>query len=258
MFLEDLIPNQTKERMRLIEEAVDWSFSNLVRLSGLQPNLDFQYLDLRGLDLRGEDLRGFNFTGSDLRGCLKDAGTIIDSSTIFESAKLEWIDVQEQTIVQLMGDIEAARSMPERRQKLESLKSNFRSPNHIRIYLRNLIETTRSIEAFFDYLDFFDPETVDDSMAVAAGLNRFSTASVRKPGRSKRYLSPSTISYRNLLERISESDNPIARDAFNRYLERLSALGRNTRASASYQTEDDFRLLLASIDEAGGQGVLEL
>jgi hypothetical protein len=239
-----------------IECADNWSFGSLVVISGLDPAVDFQFLDLAGLDLRGEDLRGFNFTGSDLRGCLRNSTTLVDSTTVLTDAKLAWLDVDEPQIVTVMAEVEASRDHVSRTKKLSNLSSNFRSPNHVRIYLRNLIDTTKSVDAFFDYLDFFEPENTEDVQAVARGLTRFSESSVKQAGRTRRYLSPSVTSFRRLVDRISESSNPVAQDAFNRYLKKLNDAGRVDRNSNHDMTDRDFSRLIASIDEAGGQSTM--
>ncbi len=256
MFLEDIIQQSYRTSMQEVEEASDWSFGNLVKVSGLDPSVDFQFLDLCGLDLRGEDLRGFNFTGADLRGCLRDSGTLIDSTTVLIETKLGWLDVDEPQIVNVMAEVEASRDHKSRRAKLSELNSNFRSPNHIRIYLRNLIDTTNSVDAFFDYLDFFEPANTEDVRAVARGLVRFSESSVKHSGRTRKYLSPSVTSFRRLLDRISESNNPVAQDAFNRYLKKLEVAGRVDRDPNHNMTDRDFSTLIASIDEAGGQSTM--
>jgi hypothetical protein len=256
MFLEEIISRPYRNLMFEIERTDDWSFGNLVIISGLDPEVDFRFLDLAGLDLRGEDLRGFNFSGSDLRGCLRNSKTVIDETTVFMDAKLAWLDVDEPQIVTVMAEVEGSRDHSSRRRKLSKLSSDFRSPNHVRIYLRNLIDTTRSVDAFFDYLDFFEPMNAEDVQTVASGLTRFSELSVKQAGRTRRYLSPSVTSFRRLLDRISESSNPIAQDAFNRYLKKLDAEGRTDRNSNHDMTDRDFSKLMVSISEAGGQSTM--
>ena len=253
MRLEEILTSDDVGKLSKIAGTSDWSFNNLLELSGLDPKVDLRYLDLRDLDLRGADLRGCDFTGSDLRGCLKDSSTAIDSTTTLLDAQLDWIEIDEPTIVQKMSEVENAGSRVDRRGKLTELLSQYRSPDHIRRYLRNLVKSTRSVEAFFDYLDFFEPKAPEDVAAIVAGLRNFSIQSVRTPGRTRRYLSPSTTSFSILLDRMSESDNQIAVEAFNIYLSKLIEKGRQDRRPQKPVVEEDFQSLLDSIQEAGGQ-----
>lgn len=253
MILEDQLTETIVQQLAAVGKAEDWSFNNLVLLSGLDPSRDFRHLDLRGLDLRGADLRGFDFSFSDLRECLKNADTLIDQTTIFEGAAIEWIDIQNSTIVQKMAAVENANGHSQRRKHLSELKSDYHSPDHIRIYLRNLILATQSVEAFFDYLDFFEPKTPEDVIAISKGLRKFSMNSVKRSGRNKRYLSPSTTSYRILLDRIAESSNSVVGDAFNFYLAELERKGRTDRIPTRNTADDDFQSLLVAIDGVAGQ-----
>lgn len=253
MFLDERLPDSVIEKLARIEDATDWSFCSLVALSGLDPSSDFAFCDLSDMDFRGQDLRGFDFSGCDLRGCIIDDKTTIDETTILHDSQIDWLKIDDPTIVSAMHEVELASSSGARRSKLALLKSRYQSPEHIRRYLKALILKTNSVEAFFDYIDFFEPQTNDDISAVAVGLRKFSTASVKRSGSSFKYLSPSTISFKRLLDRVSEADNPIARDAFNRFLGKLNAIGRTNRNPSKQTSEADFQLLLAAIDEAGGQ-----
>lgn len=249
MTLELKVPEKTIEILRTIAETDDWSFSNLVALSGLDPKVDFRFLDLSGFDFRGTDLRGYDLTGSDLRGCLRDKATIIDHTTIINDAQIEWIEINKPTIIEKMNEVELSSSSRERRKKLTELALEYQSADHIRRYLRNLIDQTRSVEAFFDYIDFFQSENSEDVVSIANGLRRFSNYSVRRDGKTKRYLNPSITSYRILLSRFSESSNEIASTVYNNYLKKLAKKGRETKIPVRAEADEDFILLLESIDE---------
>jgi hypothetical protein len=49
-------------QVRAVARADNVGFSELVRLSGLNPRNDFRYADLSGVDLRGQDLRAFDLS----------------------------------------------------------------------------------------------------------------------------------------------------------------------------------------------------
>ena len=52
-----------------IAEAPTNDFSELIRISGLDPSRHLRFADLSGVDFTGSDLRGFDFTGARLIGC---------------------------------------------------------------------------------------------------------------------------------------------------------------------------------------------
>lgn len=73
---------------QIIQDEVS-NFVELVKLAGLDPERDFQNINLTNVDFTECDLSGFNFTGSNLEGAIFDGADI--SQTIF--------DVDQQALV---------------------------------------------------------------------------------------------------------------------------------------------------------------
>ncbi|WFE73306.1 pentapeptide repeat-containing protein [Roseinatronobacter sp. S2] len=64
-----------------VSKSVSDVFSDLVQLSGLRPQFDFQHARLAGVDFAGSNLSEFNFDYADLRGA-KWANRLSDPSTL--------------------------------------------------------------------------------------------------------------------------------------------------------------------------------
>lgn len=62
------IDKDVLERIQSVSKSDSEVFSDLVRLSNLDPSQDFQGADLRGVDFNASNLEGFNFSTADLRG----------------------------------------------------------------------------------------------------------------------------------------------------------------------------------------------
>jgi hypothetical protein len=134
-----------------IVESPDATFDTLVRISRLDPRVDFRFANLRKVDFRNADLRGFDFTGSDLLGAVKNENTQIDSTTILESARIGWIEADSTRVIDRMLEIQNAVSSKNRRKLLEVLVEENLSSKHIRQFLVTSMRQSQSIEAFFDF-----------------------------------------------------------------------------------------------------------
>jgi pentapeptide repeat protein len=55
-----------KGKLKAVYQSQSACFSDLVRISGLSPGVDFRFSDLTGVDFAGSDLRGYNFVGANL------------------------------------------------------------------------------------------------------------------------------------------------------------------------------------------------
>lgn len=238
MYLEDFLDLQTKDAVKSILNSEDTSFQALLELSGLDPQKDFRFGDFSGFDMRGVDLRNFNFSGSDLRGCLIDEGTIIDSTTILVDAELDWIFESKPQIVEKMLEVENARGSAARRKALTELETQFQSPSHTHQYLKNILSRTRSIDIFFDVLDYFTAREKEDGDVIARGLVKFGLESVRKKkGTSK--LGPSAIGMSRFLERVQESSNSFTKQVFSSYLTQAMDRGRVSINPNKYEVSDE-------------------
>lgn len=90
------------ESIQNVGEAPDASFTELVAMTSLVPETDFQFSVLSETDFRGCSLRGFNFTGSRLQGS-KFEGTFISGAT-FDA--VQWTLPE----LQLAADYDEARA----------------------------------------------------------------------------------------------------------------------------------------------------
>jgi two-component system cell cycle sensor histidine kinase/response regulator CckA len=55
-----------RSKLKAVYQSETACFSDLVRVSGLNPSVDFRFSDLTGVDFGGSDLRGYNFVGANL------------------------------------------------------------------------------------------------------------------------------------------------------------------------------------------------
>lgn len=69
------IASELAIRLDEVLDSRDLTFTELVRLSGLDPIFDFVDADLRGTDLRDIDLSEFDFTRADLRNAIWSENT---------------------------------------------------------------------------------------------------------------------------------------------------------------------------------------
>ncbi|MEQ8374747.1 MAG: pentapeptide repeat-containing protein [Roseibium aggregatum] len=152
--LEDFLTVEDLEAIDNVLESDNPRFDRLVALAGLDPKKDFSYADLRRLNFCGADLRGFDFTGSDLRQCARNDHTIIDPTTIFTNAKLDWIELEALPIVVKMQKVEAALNSDKRIEILNDLTSEFGKTTHVVKYLISAASNARSIEEFLDFVQF--------------------------------------------------------------------------------------------------------
>ncbi len=62
----DWLKDAEKRNIAAVYQSSSACFSDLVEISGLNPNVDFRFANLVGVDFRGSDLRGYNFFGANL------------------------------------------------------------------------------------------------------------------------------------------------------------------------------------------------
>ena len=245
-----------KEQVEVLQEILasdDASFEALVKISRLDKARDFRFGDFRGLDLRDCDLSGFDFTGSNLRGCIINSQTKISETTILTDADIRWIQEERTPIHQKMFEIERSSSSSDRRRRLDELVNNYSSDTHIHLFLKQLIMETRSIEALFDLLDYFQARSEDDELAVARKLVEVTLGTVRIRNR-KRAMTHSPTSFQNVISRIQQSNNATLRRVFIRYLQSSEALGRVSLDTSKYEVNDDLRRFIEAVEgTTGGQ-----
>ena len=156
--VEDLLKTEELEAIGRISDSDNPRFDRLVKLSGLEPNQDFKYSDLRWLNMCGADLRGFDFTGSDLRHCAMNANTLIDDTTILAGAAIAWIELEALPIVMKMKEVEAASRSDRRMQLLSELVGEFGKSSHVITYMIAAASSATSLDEFIDFTMFIPPE----------------------------------------------------------------------------------------------------
>lgn len=155
--LEDMLTADEIRAVNQVLESDNPRFDQLVNISGLDPAKDFMFSDLRMLNLCGADLRGFNFTGSDLRECARNGNTKIDETTIFDEAKVRWIELEALPIVIKMQEIETASSSEDRQRLLSELTTEFGKTTHVISYMVSAAAQSKSVEQFLDFAQFLPP-----------------------------------------------------------------------------------------------------
>jgi hypothetical protein len=184
----------------------DRQFDHLVRMAGLDPKTDLRFANLRLVDFRGADIRGFDFSGADLRYSTKDQLTLIDDTTKFDDAIIDWIEEDEVPIVQRMLEAQAATSSSSRRQALEELVNNYSSSSHINKYLLKSIENSGSIEACLDFCDYLVGELPTAFVAnvghkLALLVEKKAKEAARRTGRK----STALLSVEPIVERLEKA-----------------------------------------------------
>lgn len=164
--LEDVLSDDDVRAIDAVLGSDLWRFDELVRISGLDPQIDFQYSDLRCLDMRGADLRGFDFTGSDLRQCVINKATLTDETTILGGAILDWIEVEALPIVQTMQEIEIASSSERRQALLTNLITEHGRSHHVVTYMAKAAGNAKEIEQFLDFVTQLPANLTVDQMSV--------------------------------------------------------------------------------------------
>ncbi|MBZ9940154.1 pentapeptide repeat-containing protein [Mesorhizobium sp. BR1-1-13] len=87
-FLSGILSEDALGRLAKLASAEHSTFSEQVKIAGLNIEKDLQHADLCGIDISRSDLRGFNLTGADLRG-ITGIEFEVDSSTVLDGADLE-------------------------------------------------------------------------------------------------------------------------------------------------------------------------
>lgn len=213
----------TERDKRLLESLVhanDVTFTSLSRLAELDPRSDFRFADLQEVDFRDSDLRGFDFTGANLLGAIKNEKTVIDLTTIFEGARLGWIEADSSDIVRKMQAIQGAMSSSNRQRLLVDLIENYRSAAHIRQFLLTSIRRAQSVEAFFDFADAVQSDSDEHVQTVLLEeLNRLVEAKGKSLDRGRKRVGQAPLGLDLILKRIEESLNPtiqrVGRSAFD-------------------------------------------
>ncbi len=213
------ITERDRKILECLVHANDVTFTVLSRLAELDPRSDFRFSDLQEVDFRDSDIRGFDFTGANLLGAIKNESTLIDQTTVFDGARVGWIEADSSDIVRQMQAIQGAMSSSNRQRLLIDLIENYRSAAHIRQFLLTSIRRASSIEAFFDFADAIQSESDEHvRMVILEELNRLVEAKGKTSDRRKR-VGQAAQGFDLILRRVEESLNPtiqmVGRSAFD-------------------------------------------
>jgi UDP-3-O-[3-hydroxymyristoyl] N-acetylglucosamine deacetylase len=72
-------------RIEHVRKSSRKAFSSLAEVAGLDPSVDFRFLDLSGVDFGGSDLRSYDFTGANLCGTNWTGATYNETTIISEA-----------------------------------------------------------------------------------------------------------------------------------------------------------------------------
>lgn len=213
--VEDFLTDGEREAIKAVLAKSDIRFSALAAIAGLNPAEDFKYSDLRFLNFCGADLRGFNFTGSDLRGSIKDSHTIIDETTIFHEALVEWVSAEDAPIVELMMRVQGASSSATRKSSLDELEKKFGKSNHVVAFVINAAAEADSAYDFVDYVEFLPQQLTPDLRAkvIDAGVRALNRKFAQSRARTRREATVS-MSANKIADRLSEARNSFAEEWF--------------------------------------------
>ena len=218
--IDDMLTEADLEAIKNVLDYQDYHFDALVKLGGIDPSCDLRFSNLRMVDFRSAELRGFDFTGSDIRFSTKDSRTIIDSTTIFEDCRIEWIEVEEIPIVEKMLEAEAATSTDSRRRALEFLVNNYSSMNHVNKYIVRSIKHAGTIEVGLDFADFLvgdlsPPVVVEIAEKLTALVEKKASQARRRTGR----VGSSVFAAETIVGRLQSSKSEMVRRFYGELME---------------------------------------
>lgn len=162
LLIEDLLSEEDLEAIERVLASDSPRFDLLVKAAGLDPKIDFMFSDFRRLNFCGADLRGYNFYGSDLRFSVRNNNTIIDETTIFTKAKLDWIQSDALPIVTKMQEVEKSASSERRKVLLGELIGEFGKSTHVVSYMVSAAVRATTLEDFLDFALFLPPTPNSD------------------------------------------------------------------------------------------------
>ena len=218
--LDDILSGEDQSAIERVISSDSPRFDLLVKVAGLDPRTDFVFTDLRSLNFCGADLRGFNFTGSDLRKAIRNKTTLIDETTIFVNAKVEWIDAESLPIVAKMQEIEAAVGSERRKFLLGELTTEFGRSTHVVTFLVAAAASAATLDDFLDFALFLPSSpTVEQSRTLSISaqklLKKKLAQSKRRTGRDKTAI----FAVEKITDRLKMSRNSLGESIYNNLAE---------------------------------------
>ena len=218
--LEDYLAEGDLEAIDSVLASANVRFDLLARLAALDPKNDFMFSDFRRLNMCGADLRGFDFSGSDLRQCVRNSNTLIDGTTNFSNALIDWIEVESLPIVIKMQEVEVAASSHKRQQLLYELTAEFGKTTHVVSYLVKAASQSDTLDEFLDFMSFL-PEKISEnqlkSLKVIAQklLKKKISQSRNRTGRDKTAI----LAIEKIVEKLQQSTGSLGEKVYGYLVE---------------------------------------
>jgi Pentapeptide repeats (8 copies) len=236
--LEDLLSDEDVKAIDKVLSNDSPRFDHLVEVAGLDPKKDFSYADLRRLNFCGADLRGFDFTGSDLGQCVRNDNTLIDATTIFKNAKLDWIELEALPIVIKMQKVERATSTEKRIEILNELTTEFGKTTHVVKYMISAANNARSIEEFLDFAHFLPKDLTEHQYQSLRDtsqklLAKKFTSSRKRTGRS----ATANFAARAIAEKLQQASGTLAESIFLKLAEIVVSKNKATALGGIAEVE---------------------
>ena len=228
--LEDLLSDGEHAAIDRVLCSNENRFHLLAKIAELDPRSDFKYSDLRKVNFCGADLRGFDFSGSDLRQCIRNDNTIYDDSTVFDGAKLDWIEIGALPIHEKMQGLQSVSSSNERMRQLTELITEFGETDHVIAYMTNAASLAKTLEEFLDFALFIPSNSISEEQAnrlrlVAPKLLR------RKLSQSKsrtRREGTKSFAMNGIVEKLQRSSGSVAEQIYGRLAEIVTSKKKTT------------------------------
>lgn len=239
--LEDLLSEEDLAAIERVLASPNLRFDLLVEVAGLDRQNDFKYSDLRQLNFSGADLRGFNFMGSDLRQCVRNGNTLIDDTTVFDEAKVDWIEVEALPIVIKMKEVEAVAGSEKRQQLLSELITEFGKTSHVVTYMVSAASQAKTLDEFLDFALFL-PRVVTDGQSDqlrGASLKLLKKKLSQNKSRTRREKT-NIFALENIVQKLQQSSGSLAEGIYSRLAEIVNSRQKTIvlRGMASIETKD--------------------
>ena len=220
-------------KLKEIVNSNDATFGVLASISELDPKVDFRFADLKDVDFQDSDIRGYDFTGADLLGAIKNSNTLIDDTTIFESARVAWIEAESRDIISVMQQIQNASSSKARQKLLAELQERYRSATHIRQFLITSMKKATSIEAFFDFANsVHSNDDLSINIVIRDELYRLIDKNGAGFSKGRRKLEQTPYGFDLIQRLLDEAINPFLREVAGRIFQTEGKVTRSTLMSA--------------------------
>lgn len=220
--IEDILSADDRAAIEALLNSAEVRFDLLVSSARLDPKKDFRHANLRWVNFSRADLRGFDFTGADLRFSSKDANTVIDETTVFDDARIDWIEKEAIPIVQQMLKAQSASSGEVRRQVLADLTLSFGRSQHVIQYLLKAIEDAKTFEEVVDFASHLPRKLPRDQMSrfKSAARRALQVRVVRSQSRTRR-AATANLAAGPIIDLLQKAEDSVATQIFDNLSTRM-------------------------------------